>query len=292
MSNLPISFSKTDIVTNPSLHLSYTFDTIISVEPVKSQLPISQDYLIQALKINLEGRTSNPNISLSIDSITTLFTLNTCYITNKYPRAKVTTTSNAFVIEGYSIEHVNKERLLIFLPMTQNNTNTTNIFHPLGKAIISKSKIEQALDLNEFIPSTSDGFIYYKYNDNAGVIFHVIYFESSELEYISALTDSIPGNSTQYTSTEKIVNYKSTTSPKHHTNMTNQFEDNIYIDCVPVDMLEQQEKKYLHIDSKYATNFNDFLTYIAYFIILTLIVYGIYYIYIYATGVKSSPSPK
>jgi len=293
MSNLPISFGKTDIIRNPSLHLSYTFDKILSVESVVSQLPLNQNYIIKALQINLEGRTSNPNISISKDSNTTLFTLNTCYLTDIYPHSDEATTDKAFVIEGYSIEHVNKERILIFLPMT-NRTNTENIFLPVERAIINKSRLEYGLDLNEFIPSKTidtDYFTYYKHSDNDGIIYHIVYFDSSELGYTAALT-SIPQNTEEYSSPAQALNHKSTTVPKQHSNMTNQFEDNIYIDCVPVDLLEQEAKKYLKVDKKYVNQFKDLMMYISYFILLTLIVYGIYYIYIYTTNLKSSPFPK
>jgi hypothetical protein len=302
MANLPISFGKTDIVNNTSLHMSYTFDKILSVETSISELPLVQDYKIKALKINLEGKTSNPSISVAIDSNTRLFTLNTCYVTDIYPHEKEVTTYKAFVIEGYSVENINKEKVMIFLPMTEIS-ETNNLFFPLEKAILEKEtnkKIENGLDLNDFIPSTSldtDTFTYYKHSDNNGTFFHIIYFKTSNLSYTAALAANVPVNTTPYSSPSQVMNYKSTIVAKQHSSMTNDYEDNIYIDCVPVDLLEQNKKKYLKVDNKYAKKFNHFLIYIAYFIILTLIVYGIYYIYIYATGfklsdIKFSLSPK
>ena len=156
--------------------------------------------------------------------------------------------------------------------------------------------------MNEFIPATTtdtDLYTYYKFTDNNGIIFHVVYFNNSSLGHTPAL--AVPKNKAQYLATEQILNYKSTTVAKKHTNMTNQFEDNIYIDCVPIDLINQKEKKYLKIDENYAKKFRDYLTYFAYILVLTLIVYGIYYIYIYISGskptqtlnpVKQSPSPK
>ena len=293
MSNLPVSFGKTDITTNTTLHLTYSFDTIVSVEVSNDSLPYVQDNKIKALKINLEGKTSNPSISFSIDSNTTLFTLNTCYITDLYPHENNVTTYNAFVIEGYSIEHVNKERVLIYLPMSEI-AEVNNKFFPLEAAILDSTvnkKIEGGLDLNEFIPSTSldtDLFTYFKHSDNNGTIYHNLYFKTSSLGYTAALGSKLPKNTDNYESSAQIMNYKSSIVPKHHTSMTTEHEDNIYIDCVPVDYIEQKKKKYLQIDRKYTKKFNKFMIYIAYFIILTLIVYGIYYIYIYATGFKLS----
>lgn len=288
MSNLPITFAKTDIISNTSLHLSYTFDKILSIDSSIGDMPFEQNYKIKALNINLEGKTSNPNISMSINSNTTLFTLNTCYVTNIYPHAKDDTIHSAFVIEGYSVEYVNKERVMIYLPMNEL-VDVNNKFYPLEQAIIlsaPNTKIENGLDLNEFIPSKSlesDLFTYYKHSDNNGTIFHIIYFKTSELGYTSAL--KVPANS-EYKSGGKVINSKSTTLAKQHSSMDNDFEDDIYIDCVPVDLLEQNKSKYLKVDKKQTKKFKNLLQYIAYFIILTLIVYGIYYLYIYASGIK------
>jgi hypothetical protein len=291
MSNLPITFGKTDIIKNPTLHLSYNFDKILSVESSISQLPITQDYVISALKLDLEGKTSNPNISLSIDSITRLFTLNACYISDKYPHKKDANLYTSFIIEGYSTEHVNRERVMICLPMLKS-TDTHNIFVSLERAIVEKKNLEDGLDLNDYIPSISvdtDTFTYYKHSDNNGIVFHMIYFDTSRLACTAAL--KIPQNKDEYTSTSNAKNQQSIIIPKRHTNMTNQFEDNIYIDCVPVDFIEQNAKSYLRIDEKYADKFKDYLVYLVYFIIITLVVYGIYYIYIYSTK-PTLPSPK
>jgi len=294
MSNLPVSFGKTDIVKNSSLHLSYSFEKILSVEALNSQLPYVQDYKIKALKLNLEGKTSNPSISISIDANTVLFTLNNCYITDLYPHEKDVVTAKAFVIEGYSVEHVNKERLMIYLPMKET-ADTNNLFINLETAIMStvpNTRIENGLDLNAYIPSASlekDLYTYFKHSDNNGTVYHNVYFNETSLGYTSAL--KVPANTDEYSSLAQIMNYKSSTVAKEHSSMTNDFEDNIYIDCVPVDLLEQNKKKYLKVDPKYTSKFKQFIFYIAYFVILTLIVYGIYYIYIFATGLKMPALP-
>jgi hypothetical protein len=292
MSNLPVEFRTTDIVQNASLHFSYTFDNITSVEASNGTMPFHQDYLIDALKINLAGRTSNPNMSVSIDSNTRLFTLNTCYITDIYPHMKDELTKLSFVIEGFSNENVDRERVLIYLPMTQA-TDTANLFYPLEKAILENKKIEKGLDLNTFIPSTSldtDSFTYFKYTDYDEYIYHVIYYKQSALKHTAALV--VPKNTAPYTSTDQLLNYKTTTLAKHHDSMTNHFEDNIYIDCVPVDYANRKQEKYLKIDKKYAKNFKNFMVYLSYIIILTLVVYGIYYFYIYMTATKPPSSLK
>lgn len=292
MSNIPVLFNTTDLVSNPTLHFSYTFDKLTSLEAEVSVMPFRQEYLISCLKLNLGGRTSNPNISVSLDAVTHLFTLNGCYITDIYPHMEGVETDKSFVIEGYSTANINKERLLIYLPMT-HIADTTNIFYDLETAIIesrtsnSLVNLPVNIDLNGFIPYTdseSDRYTYFKYIDDQAYIYHVIYFKSSFLKYTSALT--LPANTAEYSSVNKIMNYMATAPPKRHDNMTNQFEDNIYIDCVPVDLQDREQEKYLKIDEQYQNVFNEILVYIVYIIILTLVVYAIYSIYIYASSSK------
>jgi hypothetical protein len=63
--------------------------------------------------------------------------------------------------------------------------------------------------------------------------------------------------------------------------MTNQFEDNIYIDCVPVDVVNKKEETYMQVDKMSANYFTDMIVIFTYMIAISLLVYGIYYFYIY-----------
>lgn len=300
MSNLPVEFNTTDIVTNTTLHLSFSFDTISAIQSQGVNMPFNQDYFIPCHQLNLEGKTANPNMSLSIDSVTKLFTLQSCYLTKIYPHIVNQEITRCFVIEGYSNDNIDKERLLIYLPMT-HTTDTDNKFFTLEKAIISSiinqtiEKVEKGLDLNSFVPSSNpdtDLYTYYKHTDRDDYMFHVIYFKETGLRYTSAITATgydVPERTTPYTSTLKILNYKATNLPKRNNNMSNSFEDNIYIDCVPVDLETSNQEKYLKFDKKYANYFNDILVYLAYIILLTLVVYGIYYIYIYSSSSAKPP---
>jgi hypothetical protein len=283
MQNLPIEFKVTDVRDDITLHLSYNFDMISSIDFNEGNtLGINQSFPIQALEISLAGRTSNPNISVSINSVTRLFTLNAVYITDTYPHMVDDTLKKCFVIEGYSNENVSKERVLIFLPMNPSTT-TQNLFYPLETAIVNENKNVQ-LNLNQFIPSADieqDYYQYYTHTDDSGVLFHVVFFTHSYLGYSGTLT--IPTNPTGYTSGEVDIVSKSKALALHHTNMNNQFEDNIYIDCVPVDVINQEKEKYMQMNISNATYMTDMLVILSYMIALSLIVYGIYYFYIYVS---------
>lgn len=295
MSNAPIEFDVTDITINATLSLSYTFDKIVSVNVTESVMPFRQTYIAKCLMIELEGKTANPNISVSIDAVTRLFTLNCCYITDIYPRMKNTVKDKCFVIDGYSNQNIDKERVLIYLPMS-HTTTTDNLFYPLETAMVESIttkkniSITNGLDLNDYIPNTHPEnhlFTYYKYTDHNAYTFHIIYFNISPLKYTSGIT--LPSNTDLYTSTRRVINYKTTHVSRRHDNMTNQFEDNIYIDCVPVDLENKNEETYLKIDKKYVSYFSEAMTYFSYIIMLTLVVYGIYSIYNYASSPATPP---
>lgn len=291
MANLPIVFSTFDIVKNNTLHLAYGFDVIDKVEAVTDTLPLKQDMPIKALRLNLSGKTSNPNISVSIDGKTHLFTLETAYITDKYPHLKDTVTDKAFVIEGYSVENVKKERILIFLPMT-TTTETTNLFYPLEQTIINKTPLK-GFTFNDYIPTSTldtDAYTYYSHTDNEGCFYHVLYFQRSPLQYTVAL--NIPANEGEYKSDYKLTNYKTATLARQHDNMNTQFEDNIYIDCVPVELENQKVAKFLNFTRDAGSMYVEMLMYVVYVAIITIVVYGIYYIYIYSSSSTSSiPKP-
>lgn len=283
MTNVPISFREIDAIENDTFHLSYVFDYLNQIETSISSLPMKQETLIKALQIELTGKTSNPNISVSFQGETQLFTLNGAYITDRFPQFKKDSLlDRAFVIEGYSTKNITKERVLLFLPM-KVTTETTNVFYPLEQAIVNKTPIK-GLTFDEYIPSSNietDYYNYFTHTDSEGCIYHMIYFTNSPLQYTSAL--KIPNNNTPYNFTLKPNLYKSATVSKRHDNMNAQFEDNIYIDCVPVDIKNQQILKYMKYTDKIGGYYNDVLVYIVYIIMLTLIVYGIYYIYIYVS---------
>jgi hypothetical protein len=289
MANVPIEFRTFDIVRNDTLHLSYVFDVITKAISSVDTLPLKQETNIKAMKLELEGRTSNPNISVAIDGVTYLFSLNAAYITDTYPHIKDDITDIAFVIEGYSIENVTKERVLIFLPM-RKTTDTNNVFYPLEQAILNKTSMK-GISFDDFISNSdmnTDYFSYYNHTDNHGCFYHMVYFNKSTLQYTSAL--KVPKNEGIYTSNYTGTSYKTTTLAKRHDNMNSQYEDNIYIDCVPVELENQTIIKYMKSSEALGEYYSEMMLYIVYIIILTLVVYAIYSINKYnSTPVKLNP---
>jgi hypothetical protein len=290
MANVPIEFRTFDIVRNDTLHLSYVFDVITKAISSVDTLPLKQETSIKAMKLELEGKTANPNISVAIDGVTYLFSLNTAYITDTYPHVKGDITTIAFVIEGYSIENVTKERVLIFLPM-KKTTETNNVFYPLEQAILNKTSMK-GISFDDFIPNSemsTDYFSYYNHTDNNGCFYHLVYFNKSPLQYTAAL--QVPKNEGTYTSNYQGTSYKAATLAKRHDNMTTQYEDNIYIDCVPVELENQTIVKYMKSSEALGEYYSEMMMYIVYIIILTLVVYAIYSINKYNSEVPVKLNP-
>jgi hypothetical protein len=290
MANVPIEFRTFDIVRNDTLHLSYVFDVITKAISSIDTLPLKQETNIKVMKLELEGKTSNPNISVAIDGVTYLFSLNTAYITDTYPHTKGAITDIAFVIEGYSIENVTKERVLIFLPMKKTN-DTNNVFYPLEQAILNKTSMK-GLSFDDFIPNSDmekDYFNYYNHTDNHGCFYHLVYFNTSPLQYTAAL--QVPKNEGTYTSNYQGNSYKTATLAKRHDNMNSQYEDNIYIDCVPVELENQTIIKYMKSSEALGEYYSEMMMYIVYIIILTLVVYAIYSINKYNSPVPVKVGP-
>lgn len=291
MSNLPIlpiAFIDTDVVKNPTLHLTFDFDLITSIVLNEgTALNIQQSTPIQAMEISLAGRTSNPNISIAMDAVTRLFTLNSLYLTDTFPYIGPETNKKCFVIEGYSLQNNNNEKVLIFLPMNPT-TNPKNVFYPLENAIANETNNIQ-VNLNLFIPNVSidtDYYSYYNYTDKTGCLFHIVFFNNSYLGYSGVL--NIPVNP-DYTSPQGATASQSTLLALHHPKMTDQFQDNIYIDCVPVDLLNQQEDTYMQSNTDRSGYFKHMIVLFTYMIALALIVYSIYYFYIYMSKPKGIP---
>lgn len=279
MSKLPIKFDEKNRITNPSLHMAYHFEEVRLANTSEVTKTSSGGLVsnIPSLQLSLEGRTAIPAMSISINKVTSLFTLYTLHITRLFP-GKVET---ALVFEGNHQTNENTEKLLLFIPLTKT-TGQESIFKPLEQEITNNTKAP--LDLNGLIPSNP--FSYYKYFEN-GVVYHVVFFDKSELTYL--LLPTIP--TMEYPLDKIETLYLSSDIPIHRTTMNGAFEDNIYIDCVPVESL-QKSKQYLKIDTGYS-GFNprrivDLLVILSTVILLMCVIYFFYWVGIRITRSQAS----
>lgn len=294
MANLPVVFDSIDAIENDTLRFSYVFDVISKVEKQSGggQLPIQQATPIKALALNLEGRTSNPNMSISIHGETHLFTLQNAYITDTYPHAKDANVTNSFVIEGFSIKNVNKERVLLFIPMTTTN-DTKNIFYPLEQHIIDNTKPLKSLTFDDYIPTNQDSnfYSYFQYTDTDSTLYRILYFKKSTLQHTSALNPILePFKNTNYTVvSNKLTLYKTSSPAKRQNSMNSQHEDNIYIDCVPVEIENKKISKYMQYKEDSGSYYTEILMILVYIVILSAVVAGIIKMYYWLNPPVAKP---
>ncbi len=150
------------------------------------------------------------------------------------------------------------------------------------------------LDLNPFIPKKR--FSYYTYENVTK--YHVAFFEESDLKYSASLSipdfEVVGTAKPAYPKTPNIETLSlSKDTPVYRKALSDTFQDNIYIDCVPVDLLEKP-KNYTKLElgaaGFKANKFIDMLVIMAYMILLILLVYGLYKLGMWVNSMTKSPT--
>jgi hypothetical protein len=219
-----------------------------------------------------------PALSISSKGVTHLFTLNSLYLCRWYPHKTLPSDQISLVIEGTHQKNPS-EKLLLYIPVSKSATAKVP-FQLIETTITTTPMTGTMLDLNPFIPKKR--FSYYTYENVTK--YHVAFFEESDLKYSATL--SIPDFAVvgtakpAYPETPKIETlYLSKDTPVYRKALSDTFQDNIYIDCVPVDLLEKP-KNYTKIEvgagGYRANKFIDMLVVMAYMILLILLVVGFY----------------
>jgi hypothetical protein len=181
------------------------------------------------------------------------------------------------VIEGTHQKNPS-EKLLLYIPVSKSATAKVP-FQLIETTITTTPMSGTMLDLNPFIPKKR--FSYYTYENVTK--YHVAFFEESDLNYSSDLgipDFKVEGTTKPAYPSPKIESLSfSKDTPVYRKALSDTFQDNIYIDCVPVDLLEKP-KNYnslqLGAAGFKANKFIDMLVIMAYMILLILLVYGLY----------------
>ena len=283
ISYVPISFVESDMIENSSLHLSFHFEQVsLDRSTANSDLEGKIVSDIKTLQLKLNEVVSNPSISISIDRKTSLFIVDTLHITDTFPYKTTKAESMALVLQGYNQQDVSGRKLLVFIPL-MSGVKKENPFTELESDIATREG--KKINLNKFIPKTN--FSYYKHTDRA-VLYDIVYFDTSDLQYtiVNTTTDDVkikvPTNTYSSTTAKPKVNV-SDSPPVERSVMNGSFEDNIYIDCVPVESHEKP-KNYLKIDPNYSGfnpgNIIDLLKVFASIIIIIFIILSVYWLYL------------
>ncbi len=302
--SLPLRFYGERRVKDNSLRLSYRFeDTMIGAKDTIQGKELDTRMLhgdIPSTRYALSTPTAQVALSLSFKDKTSLFTFSSIHLTKWFPsRLGVSPPPMAVVLEGVHNMNANNEKILVFIPMTKLAAGTPNssLFASLENEL--KESTQSPVDINALIPSLP--ISYYKHTDKS-VNYHIVFFDQSSLKYtVVEAPDFYSTTSTPppypSISTEIPILYLSVDLPVQRNTLSESFQDNIYIDCVPVDLMEKP-KDYLQLNvnsSNMAYNprsFIDLLLVFAYILLLIAMVYGLYKLGMWVSSMsRSKASP-
>jgi hypothetical protein len=314
MTALPLRFGENSFSYLDRTSFSYSFDKITGITVNEDyELPFKQTYEIPALSIELEGRTANPNMSISLNGLTEVYNLQQLFISSHHPIVKDNALNSkhySLVIEGYSNADVQKSKLLIFIPIDPagvvstglNSFNSMNMLFSFlndntANVTVNSDRTKTLsgidLNINELIPN--EQFYLYQKTDNNSVNFTVIFFNTSKL-FTSSKTksyftkafssnkaeieynklDEEQNNTSFEDTTRNFLLYKSNVKPTKQASITTSFEDDIYIDCQPVDVANKEKTFYFQKFEGYGDFMQVGFVYLFTIIFISILVYFIY----------------
>jgi hypothetical protein len=283
--SLPIQFDETSRLEDPSLHMAYRFEGAFLSSKENSMIGT-----IPSLQLSLDNRSALPALSISSKGVTHLFTLQSLHLSHWYPYKTRPSDQIALVIEGTHQKNPS-EKLLLYIPVSKSAT-TKVPFELIETTITAAPMSGTMIDLNPFIPKKR--FSYYTYENVTK--YHVAFFEESDLKYSSLTIPDFNGGTMPATPKIETLTLSKDT-PVYRKALSDTFQDNIYIDCVPVELLEKP-KNYNSLESSsvlgsagYKGNkFLELLVVLAYTTILIVVVFGLYKLGMYVNS-KSKTTP-
>jgi len=309
MSVLPLKFEANSVSPIENLTFNHSFDTITEVKgsrPTKKNSDTSETYnpglsinqipKIPAFLLNLGGRSSKPNMALSVNGRTYTYHLNCAYITQNFPEIKIKTNIYSFVLEGFYSDDIVSQKILIFIPLNlfTKGSKGNDPFKPLHEALTTNATPPElnlnsyniSIDLNTFIPDES--FYYYNYVDSSKTEYKIVAFEQSNLYYDSIFSNILEDifRDVEYdvklkdTAVNTVSIFSSMSTPTVQDAIEKSFEDNIYIDCQPTNTLGQPKDNYMKKALDEADGILDYFEkafpYIFFIIVITLLVIFIF----------------
>jgi hypothetical protein len=315
MSVCPFNFKDTIEQAISTLSFNYSFDITTSITAVDTSnvlnegLSIKQSPKAPAIILSLGGRTSKAVMSIGMNGKLSSFNLYNAYITKVFPKFKKLDNAYSFVIEGISANSVNGEKIMIFIPinppsLTNKLEGQGNQFFSIHSALTSINKLKEAsydlnVDFNKIIPE--ENFYYYTYTDSSGTSYNIIAFDTSNLSYDTTFEKILDGSlnikSSEYFSSIKEKNnatisyplFISTSNPSNQDIITTSLEDNIYIDCQPVDLINKEGGNYMQTTMKEAMGLITYLEVsFPYLIMIVFIILLVIFIFSISSFLKKN----
>ena len=255
MSEFPVVFTPadTDIIVEDTTNLSFFFEPINGFSFFEKRQPFMPD--ANCIQIYLQSKFIQPSFSFTRNRRTQKYMLDSLFLSPLCPTvtaaALTTPTRQSFVIKGSFTENNKTESIFLYIPFEDQTLETgtqVNHFEEMNKSIVNAiSKRDTVVkgisfDLNVMVPITP---YYYHELLVGGQSNIIILFESSSLLLDDRLKPFIPPNIKYNNTTNKTFSlYQSVNTPENK-RVISGMEDTIYIDCMPVDLVNEEKKTFM-----------------------------------------------
>jgi len=256
MSEFPVVFTPTDtdIVTEDTTNLSFFFEPINGFSFFEKGLPFMNT--TKCIQLFLQGKFIQPSFTFTRNRRTQNYMLETLYLSPLCPTVstvKLTKpTSQSFIIKGSMTENNKTQNIFLYIPFetqTLEAGTQVNTFDEMNKVIMNarlndNTKVAgTTIDLNNMVPK-----IPYHYHELlvGGESNIIVFFESSSILLDPTLMALIPPN-IKYNdnTTNKTFTIYQSVNPPDMKRITLGMEDNIYIDCMPVELVNEEKKTFM-----------------------------------------------
>ena len=313
MSSLPLRFGENSFSFLDRTSFSYSFDKITAMTfNENTELPFNQNKKIPAIGIELQGRSANPNMSISLNGVTTLYNIQQLFISSHHPIVRDNAQTSKYyslVIQGYSNQSVQTDKIFIFIPIDPYGITETkpNLLDTLNMYILKLDNdnndivtdntdgtkqitmdTNEEVNINNLIPD--ERFYLYQKIDNNSTKYTVLFFDTSKLfttNITKAYLDRVfrtnsaeiiyDSESTSFEDADNnFLLYKATVLPRKQASISTSFEDNIYIDCQPIDLKNEETQYYFQKIDGYGDYIQMGFVYLFTIVFISILVYFIY----------------
>ena len=254
MSDFPVVFTPADTSTKrEDTNLSYLFPSLNGFVISFNLLPFLPE--VRCIQLSVKGNLNEQAIAFTLNRRTQTYLLDTLYLAPLCPTYSngplSTPTRQSLVIKGSSAEDT-KQFIYIYIPFETQTVEScivqVNQFEKMNRVMVSSLNIGVGdinginIDLNKMIPNTP--FKYYEIIDDKKST--IVFFDTSSLVLDTFFQDIIPTKMeyNQKTTNKTFTLYDSVKGPENR-RITQGMEDSIYIDCMPVDLVNEDKKTYL-----------------------------------------------
>jgi len=266
MSEFPVVFTPADTtnIVEETTNLSFFFEPVEGFTFLEQKLPFFND--VKGYQLFLKGKFTEPSFAFTRKNRTQTYMLETIYLAPLCPTfvAGITPkcptdpsndltepTRNSLIIKGSILEYNVKKTIYLYIPFVPPGIGSgtqVNLFEDANTAIVAarrnrETKVTgEAIDLNSMVPRTP--FRYHDFNTD-GQSNMIIFFDTSSILLDPSLIAIIKPNILyNKRTTNKTFNVFESINAPEMKRITPGMEDSIYIDCMPVELVNEEKKTF------------------------------------------------